>query len=163
MIWYLNFKLDLNLSCAKDFQNLSSMVTWCINWGRLLALIIFQRSLLKLYLIIKRLAITLMNCNRLHALWSTKSRLATLFSSSIAHWCVRLPTLWRFPLKDLSIDEIVGAWYFGCCQALQGLPVGFPLLQYSVFVCLFDLIWFSTSHQQSFSYKGSGYLGLNQY
>ena len=27
----LNSKLDLNLSCAKDFRNLISMVTWCIN------------------------------------------------------------------------------------------------------------------------------------
>ena len=26
-----NSKLDLNLSCAKDFRNLISMVTWCIN------------------------------------------------------------------------------------------------------------------------------------
>ena len=25
------FQMDLNLSCAKDFQNLISMVTWCIN------------------------------------------------------------------------------------------------------------------------------------
>ena len=31
LICYLNSKLDLNLSCAKDFQNLGSMVTWCIN------------------------------------------------------------------------------------------------------------------------------------
>ena len=31
MIWYLNSKLDLNFSCALDFQNLNSMVTWCIN------------------------------------------------------------------------------------------------------------------------------------
>ena len=38
MIWYLNSKLNLNLSCAKDFQNLISMVTWYINWRRLLAL-----------------------------------------------------------------------------------------------------------------------------
>ena len=30
MILYLNFELDLNLSCAKDFRNPSSMVTWCI-------------------------------------------------------------------------------------------------------------------------------------
>ena len=30
MILYLNSKLDLNLSCAKDFPNLNSMVTWCI-------------------------------------------------------------------------------------------------------------------------------------
>ena len=41
-------------------------------------------------------------------------------------------TLWRFRLKDLSIDELVGAWCFGCCQAHQGLPDGFLLLQYSV-------------------------------
>ena len=50
----LNSKLDLNLSFAKDFRNLSSMVTWCINLGRLLALIIFQRSLLKRFSIITR-------------------------------------------------------------------------------------------------------------
>ena len=31
MILFLNSKLDLNLSCAKDFWNLISMVTWCIN------------------------------------------------------------------------------------------------------------------------------------
>ena len=47
MIWFLNSKLDLNLSCTKDFRNLISMVTWCINWRRLLGLIIFQRSSLK--------------------------------------------------------------------------------------------------------------------
>ena len=34
---------------------------------KMLALIIFKRSLLKLYFIIKRLVITLMFCNRLHA------------------------------------------------------------------------------------------------
>ena len=31
MIRYLNSKLDLNLSCTKDFRSLDSMVTWCIN------------------------------------------------------------------------------------------------------------------------------------
>ena len=31
LILYLNSKLHLNLSCAKDFQNLNSMVIWCIN------------------------------------------------------------------------------------------------------------------------------------
>ena len=30
-------------------------------------------------------------------------------------------------------------------------------------VCLFDLIWFFTSHQQSFSFIGTGLPGLNQY
>ena len=119
MIWYLNYKLYLNLSCIKDFQNLNSMVTWCINWRRLLALIIFQRSLFKYFPIIKRLVITLMYCNRLHAWWSTQSQLATLLSSLIARRWVGLQTLWRFRLKDLSIDEMVGAWYFGCLSGQQ--------------------------------------------
>ena len=44
---YINYKLDLNLSYTKDFWNLNSMVTWCMNWRRLLALITFQRSSLK--------------------------------------------------------------------------------------------------------------------
>ena len=129
MIWYLDSKLDLNLSCAKDFRNLNSMVTWFIKWRRLLALIIFQRSSLKVFRIIKRLAITLMYCNRMHAWWSTQSRLATLLSSLIARLWVGLQTLW---LKDLSIDEMAGAWYFGCLPGPPGLPVGFLLLQYSV-------------------------------
>ena len=48
MILYLNSKLDLNLSCAKDFWNLNSIVIWYMNKRRLLALIIFQRSSLKI-------------------------------------------------------------------------------------------------------------------
>ena len=44
-------------------------------------LIIFQRSSLKLFPIIKRLAITLMYCNRLHAWWSvTVFNFAFLFN-----------------------------------------------------------------------------------
>ena len=31
-----------NLSCVKDFRNLISMVTWCIDWRRFLALIFFS-------------------------------------------------------------------------------------------------------------------------
>ena len=30
IILYLNSKLNLNLSCAKEFRNLNSVVTWCI-------------------------------------------------------------------------------------------------------------------------------------
>ena len=43
--------------------------------------------------IIKRLAITLMYCNRLHAWWSSQSRSATLLSSLIVRWWVGLQTL----------------------------------------------------------------------
>ena len=35
------FQVGLKSLFAKDFRNLISMVTWCINWRRLLALIIF--------------------------------------------------------------------------------------------------------------------------
>ena len=93
MIWYLNSKLDLNLSCAKDFRNLNSMVTWCINWRKLLALIIFQRSSLNYYPIIKSLAIPLLYCNRLHAAWSK-------ILSMIRKWRIRPNQSWqlRFPL-----------------------------------------------------------------
>ena len=31
MIWYLNSKMDLNLSCAKEFRNLNYMVTWFLD------------------------------------------------------------------------------------------------------------------------------------
>ena len=55
MIWYLISKLGLNLSCAKDFRNLSCMVIWCISWRRLLALIIYQRGILKSFLIKKQI------------------------------------------------------------------------------------------------------------
>ena len=135
MIWYLNPKLDLNLSCTKGFLDLNSLVTWCINWRKLLALIIFQRSLLKWFPVIKRLAITLMYCNILHAWWSTQSRLATLLSSLIARRWVGLQTLWRFRLKDVSIDEMVGAWCFGC---LPG-PLGFTC--WTSFAPVFSFIY----------------------
>ena len=49
---------------------------------------------------------------------------------------VGLQTLWRFPLKDLSIDEMVGAWCFVCCQAHRGLPVGCLLLRYQFYLLL---------------------------
>ena len=43
---------------------------------------------------------------------------------------------------SVQFNEIVGAWCFGCCQGLQGLPVGFLLLQYSI-LCIIDLSCFS--------------------
>ena len=61
-----------------------------------------------------------MYCNRLHAWWSTKSWLVTLLSSLIARWWVGLQTLWRFRLKDLSIDELVGALCFDCLSGPPG-------------------------------------------
>ena len=80
----------------------------------------FSAQFMKIISHYKRLAITLMYCKRLHAWWSTQSLLATLLSSSIARWWVGLQTLWWFRLKDLSIDEMVGAWCFGCLSGPPG-------------------------------------------
>ena len=104
----------------------------------------FSAQFIKIISHLKRLAITLMYRNRLHAWWSTQSRLATLLSFLIARRWVGLQTLWWFRLKDLSIDEMVGAWYMAVCQAHRGLPVGFLLLRYSVLftVRLQTLWWF---------------------
>ena len=51
--------------------------------------------------------------------------------------------IWRFRLKDLSIDEMVGAWCFCCCQAQRGLPVRFLLfyLLVSPYLCLISFLY----------------------
>ena len=82
------------------------------------------------------------------ALWSTQSGLATLLSFLIARGWVRLQALWRFWCQDLSIEEMVGAWCCGCCQAHRGSPAGFPLHWYSVLftvesVSLLNLLFIS--------------------
>ena len=71
---------------------------------KILALIIFQRSLLKYFPIIRICIASI-----LHASWSTQSSLAILLSSSTARLLVGLQTLRRFRFKDLSIDKKVGA------------------------------------------------------
>ena len=53
----------------------------------------FSAQFIKIIPIIKRLAITLIYCSRLHDWWSTQSRLATLLSSLIARRWVGLQTL----------------------------------------------------------------------
>ena len=59
---------------------------------------------------------------------------------------VKLQTLWWFRLRDLSIDEMVLVWWFGCCQARRGLAVGFILLRYSVLFTSF-IFWFARSRR----------------
>ena len=127
-----NFQIGLKPLLRQGFSEPVFNGYWYIIRRRLLALIIFQRSSSELFPILKILAITLMYCSRLHAWWSTQSRLATLLSTLIARRWVGLQTLWWFRLKDLSIDEMVGAWCFGWCQAHRGLPIGFLLFRYSV-------------------------------
>ena len=83
-----------------------------------------------------------MYCNRLHAWWSPQSRLATLLSSLIARRWVGLQTIWRFQLKDLSIDEKVGAWCFGCLS----VPPGFTCwISFAPVFNIFDY-WLALYH-----------------
>ena len=76
-----------------------------------------------------------------------------LQSSLIAHQRAGPQALWRFRLKDLSVDERVWAWCRVFGQAHQGLNVGFILLQYSL-VCnveslsLFYLLFISCLYVQ---------------
>ena len=99
---------------------------WWFRWFRLILRpdLMNDQNFLIFPPIIKRLLITSMYFNRLHACWSTQSGLATLLSPLIASRWVGLQPLWRFRLKDLSIDEMVGAWCFDC---LSG-PPGFTCL-----------------------------------
>ena len=72
-------------------------------------------------------------CDRLHAWWSTQSRLATLLSSLIARRCAGLQTLTG---SDLETCLLMGWWGPGAlaaCRARRGLLVGFLLLWCSVF------------------------------
>ena len=78
------FQVGLKSLLRRGFWNLISMVALCMDWRGLLALMVFQRSLLEWFPIVGRLAIALVYCNRLHAWWSLQSQLATLLSSSIA-------------------------------------------------------------------------------
>ena len=82
-----------------------------------------------------------MYCNRLHAWQSTQSRLATSLSSLIARLWVRLQTLWRFRLKDLSIDEMVGAWCFDCLSGPPGFTCWISLAPVFSFIYRWALIF----------------------
>ena len=87
-----------------------------------------------------------MYCTRLHAWWSTQSRLANLLSSLIARQGVGLQTLWRIRLKDLSIGEMVGAWCFGCCQTHRYLLDSFCsgiqfYLRLSPYLCFISFLY----------------------
>ena len=64
----------------------------------------------------------------------TVGNFAFLFKIIARRW-VGLQTLWWFRLKDLSIDEMVGAWCFGC---LSG-PPGFTC--WISFAPVFSLIY----------------------
>ena len=48
----------------------------------------------------------------------------------------------RIGLKDLSIDEMVGPDNLTVCRAHRGLPVGFLLLWYSVYLLLSSYLCF---------------------
>ena len=79
----------------------------------------------------KRLTVTLIYGNRLHAWWSTQSRLTILLSSLIALRWAGLQTLWRFHLRLVYWWDGRGLMLW-LLSGPRGLPIRFLLLQYSV-------------------------------
>ena len=74
--------------------------------------------------------------------------LLSLLSSLIARLWVGLQTLWRFRLKDLSIDGMVGAWCFGWLSGRPGFTcwISFaPVVQFylllSPYLCFIFLLY----------------------
>ena len=57
---------------------------------------------------------------------------------------VGLQTLLWFPLKDLSIDEIVGAWYFGCLSGPPGFTCWISFAPVVSFIYCWVLIFASS-------------------
>ena len=87
---HTHYILDLNLSCAKDFWNLNGDLVYKLK--KIFGSNNFPAQFIKKFPIIKRLAITLMYCNRLHAWWLTQLWLATFLFSLVARWWVGLQT-----------------------------------------------------------------------
>ena len=90
-IWYLNSKMDL----TKDFRNLNSMVTWCINWKKkLLALIIFSAQFIKIISHYKRIGYYIYVFQQTACLVVSPITVGNLLFSLIARRWVGLQTLW---------------------------------------------------------------------
>ena len=113
MILYLHSKLDLNRSCAKDFQN-----HLVYKLQKIVGSNHFSAQFIKIISHYKKIGYINV-LQQTATWWSTQWQLATLLASLIACRWVGLQTLWWFRLKYLSIDEMVGVWCFGCCQATR--------------------------------------------
>ena len=145
---YVHSSIAIILMGKRELIALLNLTSWCLMMVEWLFLAV-PRGCLQFVIVIFP--------DHTHLLfwWSTQSRLVTLLSSLIARRWVGLQTLWQFRFKDLSIDEMVGAWCFGCCQAYRGLPVGFLLRRYSVLLLLspylcfisFFISWFICSRR----------------
>ena len=90
MISYLNFKLGLKSLLHHGLSQPDFYGDLVYKLKKIIGSNNFQRTSLKQFPIIKRFAITLIYCNRLHAWWSTQSPSATLLSSLIARRWVGL-------------------------------------------------------------------------
>ena len=128
MISKFQVGLKLNLSCAKDFRNLNSMATWCINWRRLMALIIFQRRSLKLFPIIKRLALTMTACLVVNPI--TAGNFNFLFNCTPVGRTSDSMTVPAYRLIYWWDGRGLMLWLFVGPSEVS--PVGFLLLRYSV-------------------------------
>ena len=78
----ISYQCLYELQSVKTSLNLNDLVC---KLKRIVGSNNFSAQFIKIISIIKRLAITFMYFNRIHAWWSIQSRLETLFSSLIAH------------------------------------------------------------------------------
>ena len=85
---------------------------------------IFSAQFIKIFSHYKKIGITLMYCNRLHAWWSAQSRLATLLSSLIARWRVGLTN------QSLSVGRNLMAFDLLCLPKVTSLILGQNLTLY---------------------------------
>ena len=109
--------LTLNLSCELEFYG-----DLVYKLKKIVGSNNFSAQFIEIISHYKKMDITLMYCIRLHAKWSTQSRLATLD--------FRLCN--GSDINTYLFDKMVEALCSGCCQAQRDLPVGFLLLRYSV-------------------------------
>ena len=90
------FQVGLNLSCDKGLSEPEFYGDLVFKLKKIVGSNNFSAQFIKTISHYKKIGykpITLMYCNRLHAWWSTQSRLATLLSPIIARQWFRLQTL----------------------------------------------------------------------
>ena len=117
MIWYLNSKLDLNLSCAKGFQNLNSMVTLVYKLKKIIDSNKLSAQFIKIMSHYKKIGY---NINVLQQTACLVSNPITVGNFAFRFNCKRESDFKLFGGSDLSFDEMVGASCFGYWQAHRG-------------------------------------------
>ena len=158
MSWYTS-ELRVRLAPLNRFKPSIKIFYWPFQGGSSFVDLLCFCSVLCLICLCARLFICALWSPAGKGLTSWLSFVVSTVSLSLSHWypgsgvlldCIDLIFT---PLLTLKTNLLIGAWYFGCCQAHRGLPVGFLLLRYSVlftveslsFLYLLLISWFICS------------------